>query len=139
LVNLVVDTSAAVAVLLGEPERGHFRDLLLASNPAISAGSLIELLRISAVRKRRSTSPVWTFLELFSVQVVPVNLEQARLAEEGNLRFGKGRRQPPAALNFGDLFAYALARQLDAPLLFKGNDFGQTDVKVAIPSPPVTR
>jgi len=131
-VNLIVDTSAAVAVLLREPERDRFRDLLLASNPGISAGTLVELLRISAVRKRRSTSPVWTFLELFSVQVVPVDLDQARLAEEGNLRFGRGRGVPPAVLNFGDLFSYALARQLDTPLLFKGDDFGQTDVKSAV-------
>jgi ribonuclease VapC len=132
LVILVVDTSAAVAVLLGEPERNAFRKVLLASRPVISAGSLIELLRLAAVRKRRPVSPVWTFLELFSVAVIPVDLDQARLAEEGNLHFGKGRGEPPAVLNFGDLFAYALARHLDAPLLFKGDDFRRTDVKVAL-------
>lgn len=130
--NLVVDTSVAVAVLLGGPERNAFREILLASRPAISAGSLVELLRITVVRKRRTVSPVWTYLELFSMAVIPVDLDQARLAEEGNLRFGKSRAAPPAILNFGDLFAYALARQLDAPLLFKGDDFRQTDVKVTL-------
>jgi ribonuclease VapC len=131
-VTLVVDTSAAVAVLLGEPERDRFRDLLLRSRPVMSAGSLVELLRVTATRKSRVTSPAWTFLELFSVQVATLDLAQARLAEEGNHRFGLGRGAPPAVLNFGDLFAYALARHLDAPLLFKGEDFSRTDLRAAV-------
>ncbi len=130
--TLVVDTSAVVAILMDEPERDPFRDLLLRSSPVISAGSLVEALRISAVRKTRAISPAWTFLELFSVQVVPLDEVQARLAEEGNRRFGKGRGQPPAVLDFGDLFAYALARHLDAPLLFKGSDFSRTDLRPAL-------
>jgi ribonuclease VapC len=131
-VSLVVDTSAVVAVLMAEPERDRFRDLLLRSSPVISAGSLVEALRVTAVRKARTTSPAWTFLELFSVQVVPMDVAQARLAEEGNRRFGKCCGQPPAVLNFGDLFAYALARHLDAPLLFKGDDFSRTDLRPAL-------
>ena len=130
--TLVVDSSAVVAVLMDEPERDRFRDLLLRSSPVISAGSLVEALRISAVRKTRAISPAWTFLELFSVQVVPLDEAQARLAEEGNRRFGKGRGRPPAVLDFGDLFAYALARHLDAPLLFTGNDFSRTDLRQAL-------
>ena len=130
--TLVVDTSAVVAILMDEPERDRFRNLLLRSSPVISAGSLVEALRISAVRKARAISPAWDFLELFSVQVVSLDLAQARLAEEGNRRFGKGRGQPPAVLDFGDLFAYALARHLDAPLLFKGDDFTPTDLRQAL-------
>ena len=130
--TLVVDTSAVVAILMDEPERDRFRNLLLRSSPVISAGSLVEALRISAVRKARAISPAWDFLELFSVQVVSLDLAQARLAEEGNRRFGKGRGQPPAVLDFGDLFAYALARHLDAPLLFKGDDFNRTDLRSAL-------
>ena len=130
--TLVVDTSAVVAILMDEPERDRFRNLLLRSSPVISAGSLVEALRISAVRKARAISPAWDFLELFSVQVVSLDLAQARLAEEGNRRFGKGRGQPPAVLDFGDLFAYALARQLDAPLLFKGDGFSRTDLRPAL-------
>ena len=130
--TLVVDTSAMVAILMDEPERDRFRDLLLRSSPVISAGSLVEALRISAVRKARAISPAWDFLELFSVQVVSLDLAQARLAEEGNRRFGKGRGQPPAVLDFGDLFAYALARHLDAPLLFKGDGFSRTDLRPAL-------
>lgn len=130
--RLVVDSSAVVAILMHEPERDRFRDLLLRSRPVISAGSVIEALRIAALRKPRAISPAWTFLELFAVQVVPVDLAHARLAEEGNRRFGKGRGRPPAVLNFGDLFAYALARHLEAPLLFKGDDFSRTDLRPAL-------
>ncbi len=66
-------------------------------------------------------------LEVLGIDVVPVDARQVDLAFDGFRRFGKGRH--PAGLNFGDLFAYALARALDAPLLFKGDDFGRTDVK----------
>ena len=75
---------------------------------------------------------VQALLDRFEVEIVPVDAPQVELAVDGHLRFGKGRAAPPAVLNFGDLFAYALARQLDAPLLFKGGDFVQTDVKPAL-------
>jgi ribonuclease VapC len=63
-------------------------------------------------------------------EVVPFTAEHAALALEGWRRFGKGRH--PAGLNLGDCFAYALAKARGEPLLFKGNDFAQTDVKAAI-------
>lgn len=71
-------------------------------------------------------------LAQLQMQVAVVDRAQAALAADGQRRFGKGRHQPPAVLNFGDLFAYALARHLDAPLLFKGDDFSKTDVKPAV-------
>lgn len=129
--RIVVDSSAAVAIMLEEPERDRFRATLEQTNSVMSAGTLVELVRVMAKHKARVISPAWTFLDLFDVEVVPVDLEQVRLAEDGMRRFGKGRRSPPAVLNFGDLFAYALARRLDAPLLFKGDDFGHTDVRIA--------
>ncbi len=70
------------------------------------------------------------FLQAAAIELRPVDESQARLAREAFLRFGKGRH--PAGLNFGDCFSYALARTLDAPLLFVGNDFGQTDVRAAL-------
>ena len=73
---------------------------------------------------------VRTFLDRFEVEIVPVDAPQVDFAVDGHLRFGNGAE--PAVLNFGDLFAYALARQLDAPLLFKGDDFAQTDLRPAI-------
>ena len=69
-------------------------------------------------------------LQTAAIELRPVDELQARLAREAFLRFGKGRH--PAGLNFGDCFSYALARTLDAPLLFVGDDFGQTDVRVAM-------
>ncbi len=129
---VAVDTSAVLAILLGEPERDASRRLLLEEPSAISAGTLIETLRVAARHKRR-TAPdgVWEFLDLFTVEIVPVDAVQARLADEAQRRLGIGRGEPPAALNFGDLFAYALARQLHAPLPFKVDDFSRTDLRPA--------
>lgn len=70
------------------------------------------------------------FLQATAVGFRSVDALRARRTRETLLRFGKGRH--PAGLNFGDCFSYALARTLDAPLLFVGNDFGQTDVRVAL-------
>jgi ribonuclease VapC len=132
-VTVVVDTSAIVAILLDEPEGVSFAEMVEASDAVISAGSLIETLRVMTVRKGAAAlAEVWTFVRSFRVRILDVTEPQVHLAEEGMRRFGIGRGAPPAVLNFGDLFAYALARHLDAPLLFKGDDFGQTDVRPAL-------
>jgi ribonuclease VapC len=130
-VSLVVDTSALVAILFGEPERERFRRLLRATPAVISAGNAIELQRVVARREPHLLEDVRALLAAFGIVTASVDEAQVALAAEGQARFGKGRGAPPAVLNFGDLFAYALARHLDAPLLFKGDDFRQTDVKVA--------
>jgi ribonuclease VapC len=67
---------------------------------------------------------------LIGVQIIPFTFEQARLALDAFKRFGKGRGAK-ASLNYGDCFAYALAKELDAPLLFKGKDFAATDLRPA--------
>jgi len=128
-VRIVVETSADVAIIAGEPERDKFLDLLLASDPVISAGSAIETMRTVQLRfgPKRITD-VHAFFSAVRIQIAPCNAEQLSLAEEGMIRFGKGCGAEPAVLNFGDLFAYALARHLAAPLLFKGDDFAVTDV-----------
>jgi len=132
---MVIDTSAVVAVLESEPERDAFIDAMAGASCLISAGSVIEALRAIGMRRAgRVTGEVWELLTAQAVAIVPVDLDQVRLAEDGRARFGKGRRVPPAVLNFGDLFAYALARKLDAPLLFKGDDFRQTDIRSALPA-----
>ena len=76
----------------------------------------------------RALGAVDRLIELYGIEPVPVDPAQVALAREGMLAYGKGRGEQPAALNFGDLFAYALARQLRLPLLFKGEDFAATDV-----------
>jgi ribonuclease VapC len=123
---MIVDTSALIAVLRHEPEADGFVELLLASSAVrVSAGTLLET-RIVAERDG-GTADLAELLQAIGVDVVPVDARQVDLAFDGFRRFGKGRH--PAGLNLGDLFAYALARALDAPLLFKGNDFARTDVK----------
>jgi ribonuclease VapC len=132
-VNLAVDTSAIIAILEDEPERRVFSEFILRHEPALSACSLIEALRVMQ-RRRPSAAKreVWSLVEAHGIEVVAFDRAQLEFAEQGLSRFGKGRRRPPAVLNFGDLFAYALARKLDVPLLFKGDDFRATDIRPAL-------
>jgi ribonuclease VapC len=132
-VKLVVDTSALMAILLAEPEADRFASVMVAGSPAISAGTLVEAYRVAFLRRGPELCrELDRLLDVFEVEVVPVDRAQARLAEEGQRRFGRGRGEQPAVLNFGDLFAYALARALEAPLLFKGADFRAKDVTPAV-------
>lgn len=129
--TIAVDTSALIAILYGEPERDRFRRLLEATPSVISAGSMIELLGVVMRRTPHLVDGTRSVLAALGISIVAVDEAQVGLAQDGQARFGLGRGAPPAVLNFGDLFAYALARQLDVPLLFKGNDFAQTDVRAA--------
>ena len=132
--RIVVDTSALIAVLLGEPERDAFVRTLTDHEPAASAGTLLETLRVMQVTVgRHYLDDVHALLKMHAVEVLPVDADQVALAQDGMVRFGRGRGEEPAVLNFGDLFAYALAKWLDAPLLFKGDDFARTDVTPFVP------
>lgn len=130
---IAVDTSAVVTILLHEPEADVFAKHIEQNDAAISAGSMVELFAVMTAKGgANAIADVWRFLQAFRVRIVDVTEAQLHLAEQGMARFGKGRGAPPAVLNFGDLFAYALARQLDAPLLFKGDDFPHTDIRPAL-------
>jgi ribonuclease VapC len=132
--RVVVDTSAIVAILQDEPEGAAFLDRLAAAEAVLSAGTLVETLRVMRLRRRDvGVARVWDLIDAQEIAICELDRAQAELAEEGMRRFGKGRGSPPAVLNFGDLFAYALARHVEAPLLFKGNDFSQTDITPALP------
>ncbi len=126
---IVVDTSAIVAVLFGEPGREGLERRLLAEPCVISAATRVELgIVIEAKTGPAGTQLLEELLARIEIEVVPVD---AQLAEEAIVcwrRFGKGRHQ--AGLNFGDTFSYALSRRLGQPLLFVGKDFSQTDVAV---------
>jgi ribonuclease VapC len=125
---MIVDTSALIAILRREPEASAFIDRLLAApDVRISVGTLLEA-RLVAERDG-GAEELDELIETVGIDIVPVDARQGDLAVEGFRRFGKGRHA--AALNFGDLFAYALARALDTPLLFKGGDFGHTDIEAA--------
>lgn len=123
---MIVDTSALIAILRREPEADQFTDALLtASEPKISAATLLEARMVA--QRDKGAKELEALIDAAGIEIVPTDQVQIDLAFEGFLRFGKGRH--PAGLNFGDLFAYALARALDEPLLYKGEDFGQTDVR----------
>ena len=129
---MIVDTSALMAILLGEPEQQAFTlALRKAGDCKLSAGSWIEL---AAVITRRL--PAWgdeldRLVARFAIAVAPVTAQQARIGHQAYRRYGIGTGHA-AALNFGDCFAYALAMETGEPLLFKGDDFARTDVIPAL-------
>lgn len=130
---MVVDTSAIYAVLADEPEREQFSLALASASKAwVSAATLSECVAV-LLGKRIEKDPVEVlegFVAVYGLKVVPLDDEQWRLGAEALKRFGKGRH--PAKLNFGDSFSYALAKSLNAPLLFKGDDFVHTDIRSAL-------
>ena len=129
---MVVDTSAALAVLHEEPgwER-YVARLEEAETAVIAAPTLVEAgMVVEARRGAGGRRLLEGLMRLYQVRVVAFDVEHALLALEGFRPFGKGRH--PAGLNLGDCFAYALARQREEPLLFKGDDFARTDVEPAL-------
>lgn len=125
----VVDSSAFIAILREEPEAERFsRAVALAVAPAMAAATYLECAIVAArVPDGRAILDAW--IGARRISVVPVDHTLAQIAADAFARYGKGRH--PAGLNFGDCFAYALARSLNAPLLFKGDDFARTDVLAA--------
>ena len=126
---IALDSSALIAILRMEPDaRQLLRALVVARGRVMSALNLLETSLVLAGPK--GDGSIWTLLDTFlieaQVEIVPLDAEQAQIAREAFLRFGKGRH--PAALNFGDCAAYALAKSRNAPLLFKGGDFAKTDI-----------
>jgi ribonuclease VapC len=128
---VIVDTSALMAVLLSEPEADRFLAAMMAApRVAMSAGNAVELT-VTTTRRTVPIPPetVNRLVASLGITIEPVTVEQAEIARRAYLTYGRGRH--PAALNYGDCFAYALARALDRPLLFKGNDFSETDIAPA--------
>ena len=126
---IVVDTSALIEIAINASRAAECRRALLeADTLLISAGTVLETLIVSA---GRSVEPqMRALLDGFGFEVVPVTDERARAAAAGYRRYGKAWHA--AALNFGDSFAYALAKEHDCPLLFIGKDFALTDVRSAL-------
>jgi ribonuclease VapC len=127
---MVIDTSALAAVFFGEPERHKFLEAIVsASSRLISAATVLETGIVLEARQGEAASREFDlFLIRANLQVVPVDSDQAELARSAWRRYGKGRH--PAALNFGDCLAYALAKSAAEPLLAKGSDFGLTDIEI---------
>jgi ribonuclease VapC len=129
---MIVDTSAILAIVFGEPEADTFARMIRgADGCAMSAVSFVEAYMNVAGRGGRSAGDdLEAMLERLRVTIAPFDPEQARIAADAFLAYGKGRH--PAALNFGDCCAYALAKATGRPLLFKGEDFAQTDIPSAL-------
>ena len=129
---MIVDASAILAVLFEEPEKDGFRDLMLMRMElAMSPVNYLEAaVRADDKRHPKKGAELDALLKGFGIAIAVVDARQAYLAREAYQRYGKGNH--PARLNLGDCFAYALAKARGEPLLFKGDDFRQTDVEAAI-------
>lgn len=130
---MIVDSSALVAILTREPEADAFADALArADAPSLSAATYVETAVVIDARRNPALSRAFDrFLDDNRLAVEPVTPTQAKIAREAYRDFGRGSGHP-ARLNFGDCFAYALARDKNLPLLFKGGDFAHTDIDPAI-------
>jgi ribonuclease VapC len=132
---IVIDSSAVIAIFRQEADAAHYAGLIANDDdPVISAASIVEasivlrgLKKISADRAERWLDE---FIETAGIRIEPVTPDQARIARSAHLRFGKGTGHG-AALNYGDCFAYGLAKAMDTPLLCKGDDFPLTDIGIA--------
>jgi ribonuclease VapC len=126
---IVADTSALIAILLGQPE-AHACATMLEAEPeiAISAGTMAEALIVAD--RRGVGAEMAALIEGIGIIAMPLSPADADRVADAYSRWGKGVH--PAGLNLGDCFAYALATKLNVPLLYVGRDFAQTDVKAAL-------
>ena len=128
---MIVDSSAVLAILFSEPDARRHAGAIMAASPCRM--SVANVLEASIVVERRggdtAAYELDTLLESAEIELVPVTVAHLEAARRAWRRFGKGNH--PAALNFGDCFAYALAKATGEPLLFKGEDFAQTDIEAA--------
>ena len=129
---MIVDSSALLAILLQEPEaRQLAKTIALAERRQMSAANLLEIELVAAGRTGDiGSADIDRLVRNFQIQIVPFSINQASLARTAVRSFGRGHH--PARLNFGDCFAYALAKEQAEPLLFKGDDFSKTDIEVAV-------
>ncbi len=129
---MILDTSAVIAILRAEPDAPAFAHAIeTAAHRRISAVNYVEAaVVIDASRDPIASRRFDDLIEEAQVVIEPVTEAQARIARQAYNDFGKGSGHP-AKLNFGDCFAYALAKAKREPLLFKGEDFPHTDVTIA--------
>lgn len=133
---IVADTSAIVAIAFAEPEREAFVQVLQSADRVlISSVSVVEArMVVHGRRGERAVVLVDDLIRLPMFEVVPPGQAEADAAFAAFVAFGKGSGHA-AALNFGDVFSYALAKVRGLPLLFKGDDFSETDIASAVPAP----
>jgi ribonuclease VapC len=129
---MIVDTSALLAIFFSEPEKVPFSSKIYeAPVVRMSSASYVEAsLKVDRAKDASQSRKLDYLIAQLKIIVEPITADQAFNARSALRDFGKGSGHP-AQLNFGDSFAYALAKHYNEPLLFKGNDFSKTDVKIA--------
>jgi ribonuclease VapC len=128
---IVVDTSALCAILKDEPESEIFRKIVADQPSLVGTPTKFEYLMVASGQAHApGRIAAEALLDDLGVEIVAWSDDHASIAADAFLNFGKGQHK--ASLNYGDCMAYALAKSLDLPLLFKGNDFSQTDIKPAL-------
>lgn len=129
---MVLDSSAIIAILFQEVEAAQFSSTIeRSSSRKMSAGTYLETAIVVEQSARAAGAEDFdTLIEEAQIEIVPFDREQARIARAAYRRYGKGNHR--AGLNFGDCFAYALAKVTGEPLLFKGGDFVRTDIASAL-------
>src|SRR5690348_4535797 len=130
---MILDASALIAILRGEPDAPRMaRAIEAATQRRLSAATFVEVgAVVDSSRDPVASRRYDDLLRAAHVTIEPVTEQQARLARQAYRDYGKGSGHP-AGLNFGDCFAYALAKDTGEPLLYKGDDFGHTDVAAAL-------
>ena len=128
---ILADTSALIAIIQHEPEASSFGACLTAADAVAMPPSCYLEASIVLRNRPHGRSDLDQLVALASITFVPLDEAISRLAADAFVRYGRGTGHP-AALNFGDCISYATAKHLDCPLLFKGDDFRHTDVKVAL-------
>jgi ribonuclease VapC len=129
---MIIDTSAVVAILFAERDAEIYAEAIAQANSCkISAANFVEVsVVVEAQTKEAGSRQLDSFVRRAGIAIEPVTEEQAYIARQAYADFGKGRHT--AGLNFGDCFAYALAKVTGEPLLFKGRDFSRTDLESAL-------
>lgn len=129
---MIVDTSALLAIAWDEPERARFEDAIEAdpvrriSAAVALEGAIVMMRRAGRDAASDALTRYRQLVDQLGLEIEPVSAGQVGIAQAAYQRFGKGMH--PAGLNFGDCFTYALAKETGEPLLFKGDDFSQTDL-----------
>jgi ribonuclease VapC len=129
---MIVDSSAVLAIVLQEPDgRRYLKAVLEAAPRRMSVSNWLEATMV-VDRRGNDLAITWfeDFMQTAEIELMPVSISQATIARRAWRMFGRGSH--PARLNYGDCFAYALAKETREPLLFKGNDFAQTDIEPAL-------
>ncbi|MCQ4630085.1 type II toxin-antitoxin system VapC family toxin [Shinella sp. CPCC 100929] len=131
---MFVDASAIVAMMTNESDAASLSARLMtaisrATSPMALWEASVAYSRISGVEPKAALREVEAYIRPLEIEVIAISSLATAAAVEAYHRYGKGRH--PAGLNFGDCFAYACARHLNVPLLYKGDDFSQTDIETA--------